>query len=175
MSVLLACGGFIGIGRTHFMKKIGLVRAALTVAVFVIPLPGAQAAEPAMQGKWQITEAEPAPWSPPELGKELTAEGKHLLNLVVTFAAKSVSSKFKLLNCKSNVIYEANSLEVDALFQGNLPEPNPAAAAAHLGFPQGDIPGVDVRCVNETFTFHFRDPNTALININRVIYTFKRQ
>jgi hypothetical protein len=128
-----------------------------------------------MQGKWQIVEAAPAPWSPPELRKELAAEGKHLLNLVVTFAPKSVSSKFKLLNCKSNVIYEANSLEVDALFQGNLPEPNPAAAAAHLGFPRGDIPGMDVRCVNETFTFHFRDPNTALININRVIYTFKRQ
>jgi hypothetical protein len=157
------------------MKMTDLVRAAVAVAALIAPLSSAQAFEPSMQGKWQIVEASPAPWSPSELRKELAAEGKHLLNLVVTFAPTSVSSKFKLLNCKSKVIYEANSLEVDALFQGNLPEPNPSAAAAHLGFPKGDIPGVDVRCVNETFTFHFRDPNTALININRVIYTFKRQ
>jgi hypothetical protein len=73
------------------------------------------------------------------------------------------------------VIYEANSLEVDALFQGNLPEPNPAAAAARMGFPRSDIPGVDVRCINQTFTFHFRDASTALININNVIYTLKRR
>jgi hypothetical protein len=73
------------------------------------------------------------------------------------------------------VLYATNSIEVDALFQGNLPEPNPAAAAARLGFPKGDIPGVDVRCLKTLHTFHFRDPNTALINIDRVIYTFKRQ
>src|SRR5438270_130069 len=53
--------------------------------------------------------------------------------------------------------------------------PMPAAAAARLGFPKGDIPGVDVRCLKTLHTFHFRDPNTALINIDRVIYTFKRQ
>ena len=84
-------------------------------------------------------------------------------------------SKFKLFNCKRRVIYEPNALEVDALFQGNLPEPNPAAAAAQLGFPKGDIPGVDVQMrQGAQFTFHFRDPNTALINLDRVIYTLKR-
>ena len=51
-----------------------------------------------------------------------------------------------------------NSLEVDALFQGNLPEPNPAAAAARLGFPKGDIPGVDVRCIKETSRFTSSTP-----------------
>ena len=48
-------------------------------------------------------------------------------------------------------------------------------SAARLGFPKGDIPGVDVQCINAKFTFHFRDRNTALLNIDRVIYTFKRQ
>ena len=90
-------------------------------------------------------------------------------------APGTVKSKFKPFDCKSKVLYDANSIEVDALFQGNLPEPNPAAAAARLGFPKGDIPGVDVRCLKALHTFHFRDANTALINLDRVIYTFKRQ
>ena len=32
-----------------------------------------------------------------------------------------------------------------------------------------------MRCLKALHTFHFRDPNTALINLDRVIYTFKRQ
>ena len=98
-----------------------------------------------------------------------------MLKTEVTFAPGSVVSKFKPFSCKSKVRYEANSIEADALFQGNLPEPNPTAAAARLGFPKGDIPGVDVRCLKALHTFHFRDADTALISINRVIYTFKRQ
>jgi hypothetical protein len=93
----------------------------------------------------------------------------------VTFAPGSVASKWKALNCKSKVLYAANSIEVDALFQGNLPEPNPSAAAARLGFAKGDVPGMDVRCTKALHTFHFRDADTALININRVIYTLKRR
>jgi hypothetical protein len=126
-------------------------------------------------GKWQIVEAVPAPWSNPEDHAVLAAEGKRMLKTEVTFAPGSVTSKFKPFSCRSKVVYEANSIEIDALFQGNLPEPNPAAAAARLGFPRGDIPGMDVRCLKALHTFHFRDPNTALINMNRVIYTFKRQ
>ena len=86
-----------------------------------------------------------------------------------------MKSKFKPFDCKSKVIYTPNSIEVDALFQGNLPEPNPAAAATRLLLPKGDIPSVDVRCLKTLHTFHFRDPNTALINLDRVIYMLKRQ
>jgi hypothetical protein len=93
----------------------------------------------------------------------------------VTFVPGSVKSKFKPFDCKSKVLYDPNSIEVDALFQGNLPEPNPTAEAVRLGFPRNDIPGVDVRCLKAFWTFHFRDPDTALININRVIYTLKRK
>ena len=86
-----------------------------------------------------------------------------------------MKSKLKPFVCKSKVLYESNTIEVDALFQGNLPEPNPAAAAVRLGFPKGDIPSVDVRCLKALQTFHFRDLDTALINLDRVIYTLKRQ
>jgi hypothetical protein len=137
--------------------------------------PGAQAGEPSILGRWQIADATPAPWTRPEEKAALTAQGKHLINLVVSFKPTSVQSKFKLFSCKRRVAYEPVELQVDALFQGNLPEPNPGAVARRMGFPRGDVPSVDVKCINAKFTFHFRDPNTALINLNRVIYTFKRQ
>jgi hypothetical protein len=129
-----------------------------------------------MLGTWQIAEAQPAPWTAPGVQAALAAAGKRMLNTEITFAAGSIKSKWKPFDCKSKVLYAANSIEVDALFQGNLPEPNPAAAAVRLGFPKsGDIPGVDVRCLKALYTFHFRDPNTALINYERIIYTLKRQ
>ena len=137
--------------------------------------PTAPAAGVSILGTWHIVEAVPAPWVKPEEQAALAAAGRRLLNTEVIFAPGSVKSKFKPFDCKSKVLYDTNSIEVDALFQGNLPEPNPAAAAARLGFPKGDIPGVDVRCLKALHTFHFRDANTALINLDRVIYTFKRQ
>ena len=157
------------------MKHFNACRAALACAALLTFATAASAADVSMLGKWQIVDAVAAPWSPPREQASLTAVGKRMLNLDVTFAPGSVTSKFKPLNCKRRVIYETNSIEVDALFQGNLPEPNPAAAAARLGFPKGDIPGIDVNCIEGRFTFHLRDPNTALINVDRVIYTLKRQ
>jgi hypothetical protein len=147
---------------------------AALIALAVAALQAA-AADISIIGKWQIVEAVPAPWAAPDDLAALTAEAKRMLKTEVTFAPSSVVSKFKPFSCKSKVRYEANSIEADALFQGNLPEPNPTAAAARLGFPKGDIPGVDVRCLKALHTFHFRDAATALININRVIYTFKRR
>ena len=157
------------------MKHRNACRAAFALAMLVMFGPNALAAGISMLGKWQIVEAVPAPWSRPEEQAALAAGGKHLLNTEVLFAPGSVKSKFKPFDCKSKVLYESNTIEVDALFQGNLPEPNPAAAATRLGFPKGDIPSVDVRCLKTLHTFHFRDPNTALINLDRVIYTFKRR
>ena len=152
-----------------------LFRAALAFAALVSFVPNAPAAPASIFGTWQIVDAVPAPWARAEHQGALAATGKRLLKTEVTFAKGSVKSKFKPFDCKSKVLYEANSIQVDALFQGNLPEPNPAATAMRMGFPRGDIPGVDVRCLKALHTFHFRDPNTALINMNRVIYTFKRQ
>jgi hypothetical protein len=137
---------------------------------------GALAADNPILGTWAFVEAVPAPWSKLEDKAALEAEGRNLLKTEVTFANGQVKSKYKPFSCKSKVIYTPNSIEVDALFQGNLPEPNPAAAAVRLGFPKsGDIPGVDVRCLKAQHTLHFRDRDTALINIGRVIYTLKRR
>ena len=157
------------------MKHRNACRAAFALAMLVMFGPNALAAGISMLGKWQIVEAVPAPWSRPEEQAALAASGKRLINTEVLFAPGTVKSKFKPFDCKSKVLYATNSIEVDALFQGNLPEPNPAAAAARLGFPKGDIPSMDVRCLKALHTFHFRDPNTALINFDRVIYTLKRQ
>lgn len=151
--------------------SIGLALAALLVS----PMSGS-AESISIQGTWRIVEAQPAPWSAPERREALAASGKRMIDTEVTFGPSSVKSKFKPWDCKSKVIYAANAIEVDALFQGNLPEPNPAAAAVRLGFPKGgDIPSIDVRCLKALFTFHFRDPNTTMINLDRVIYTLKRQ
>ena len=148
--------------------------AAVLIAMAAATLPIA-AADISIIGKWQIAEAVVAPWAPPGEQAALAAGAKRMLKTEVTFGPGSVASKFKPFDCKSKVLYEPNSIEADALFQGNLPEPNPTAAAARLGFAKGDIPGVDVRCLKAQHTFHFRDANTALISINRVIYTLKRQ
>ena len=157
------------------MKHCNAWRAAITLAALLMFAPDAPAAGVSILGKWQIVEAVPAPWSRPEEQAALGAAGRRMLKTEVTFAASSVSSKFKPFDCKSKVLYETNAIQFDALFQGNLPEPNPAAAAARLGFPKGDVPSVDVRCLKALHTFHFRDANTALINLDRVIYTLKRQ
>jgi hypothetical protein len=157
------------------MRPYALRSVAFAIAAMALSPAGVWGADISILGQWRIVEAQPAPWSPPENAAALKAEGQHMLGTEVTFANGKVSSKFKPWDCKSKVIYTPNTIEVDALFQGNLPEPNPAGAAARLGFPKRDIPGVDVRCLKALFTFHFRDPGTAMINIGRVIYTLKRQ
>jgi hypothetical protein len=157
------------------MKPWRLLLPAATLAGLVLFAPAAAAEDISILGRWEFTEAAPAPWSKPEDKTELEAEAKRLLGTEVTFAKGTVKSKFKPFDCKKRVIYTANAIAVDALFQGNLPEPNPTAAAARLGFPKGDVPGMDVRCLKALYTFHFRDADTALININRVIYTLKRR
>ena len=157
------------------MKHLNVCHTVLACAALAVWAPDAMAANESILGNWQIVEAVAAPWSRPQEQAALAAASKRLLNTVVTFAPSSVKSKFKPFDCKSKVIYTPNSIEVDALFQGNLPEPNPAAAAARLGFPKGEIPSVDVRCLKALHTFHFRDPDTALFNYDRVIYTLKRQ
>jgi hypothetical protein len=170
---LSARGG--GSGGALRMTHRNACRAALAFAALCFVAPEAQAAGVSILGKWQIVEAVPAPWVRPDGQAPLAAAGRRQLNVDVTFGPHSVISKFKPFDCKSKVLYETNSIQVDALFQGNLPEPNPAAAAARLGFPKGDIPSVDVRCLKALHTFHFRDANTAMIHLDRVIYTLKRQ
>jgi hypothetical protein len=155
--------------------KHGATFSRIALVFLAVSASGARAADLSILGTWKIVEAAPGPWTPQEERAVLSAQGKHLLNLTVAFKPTSVRSKFKLFSCRRHVSYESVDLPADALFQGNLPEPNPAAIARRLGFPRGDVPSVDVKCINAKFTFHFRDKDTAMINLNRVIYTFKRQ
>ncbi|MCW5692007.1 MAG: hypothetical protein KIT48_06555 [Pseudolabrys sp.] len=149
--------------------------AFAVLALLACAVSGARADDISIIGRWEIVEAMPAPWTKPEERSTLVARGRGLTKLVITFAPNSVSSKFKLFQCKRGVDYDHLRLQVDALFQGNLPEPNPTAEARRLGFPRGDIPSVDVRCINAVFSFHFRDRDTALFALDNVIYTLKRR
>ncbi len=130
-------------------------------------------AEMSLLGTWEIVEAQPAPWAGASQRAALAAEGKRQLKLLITFTPKEVVSRNRAIACR-RAAYEPTDYEADAIFQGNLPEPNPTAAAQRLGFKKGEIPGVDLRCTGGQFSYHFRDRNTAMTALNNVIYTLKR-
>ena len=149
----------------------GLAVTACLAAASALAAP----AEISILGDWEIVEAEPGPWTDPADRPALMSEGKRMRKLVISFAANQVHSKHRAFSCTRGVTYEPNSLDPDSIFQGNLPEPNPTAAALRMGFARSAIPGVDVRCLKATYTFHFRDRNTTLFNLDNVIYTLKRR
>ena len=156
-----------------------MTRRPILPAVAVLALLGAdpmrlRAADISILGKWEIAEAAPGPWTAEGDRAALNAQGKRMLKTVITFANGKVVSRYKAFNCTRSVIYEPNALDPDSIFQGNLPEPNPTAAALRLGFKRGEIQGVDVRCLKAKYTFHFRDANTAMFNLDNIIYTLKR-
>jgi hypothetical protein len=155
-----------------------LARFLAAAAVAALPglaAGGAARADNPMLGTWEIVDAVPGPWVEPDRRAAMVAEGRRMLKLAITFGPKELKSSHKLYTCKRGVVYEPNELEVDSIFDGNLPEPNPAAAGARLGFPRTGIKGVDVRCLKARFTFHFRDADTAMTTLNSVIYTLKRR
>ena len=129
-----------------------------------------------MLGQWEIVEAVPAPWADEKNHAALAAEGKRMLKLVITFEPKAVKSTNRAFECKRAVIYEPNEIEFGRPVPGQ-----PAGAQSDRGgnppraFKRGDIPGVDVRCLKAQYTFHFRDADTAMFSLNRVIYTLKRR
>jgi hypothetical protein len=137
-------------------------------------LPAARAQANSLLGSWEIVDAQPAPWADEDRHAALVAAGKRTLKQVVTFAAREVSSKHKPFACK-RALYEVTTYEADAIFQGNLPEPNPAAVARRFGFKKGEVPGVDIKCIRSgPYSYHFRDRNTVLTALSNVIYTLKR-
>jgi len=145
----------------------------LAVFALIVPAPGHAQQQPLI-GTWEIVEAQPAPWTPENQHASLTAEGKRLLKQIITFAPNEVISKHKALACR-RAQYEPTDYEADAMFQGNLPEPNPTAAAIRLGFKKGEVPGVDLKCTSGAYSYHFRDRNTVLTARSNVIYMLKRQ
>jgi hypothetical protein len=145
--------------------------AALLPLLFAAP--AAQAQSNPLLGTWEFVEAQPAPWVEEAKHPALAAAGKRMLKQVITFAPTAVTSRQKWLACK-RAEYETTTYEADALFQGNLPEPNPTAAAIRLGFKRGETPGVDLKCTSGVYSYHFLDKNTAKTALSNVIYTLKR-
>ena len=151
-----------------------MIRLLTVMLAFIAGAPcSVKAQDNPLLGTWEIVEAQPAPWAEESQHVSLAAEGRRLLKQVMTFAPREVVSRHKALACK-RAEYEPTEYEADAIFQGNLPEPNPTAAALRLGFKKGEIPGVDVQCSSGAYSYHFRDRNTALTAFRHVIYTLKR-
>ena len=151
-----------------------LLPALAALALLSADPTGARAQDISIFGTWEIVEAAPGPWTEESQRAALTAQGKHMLKTVITFSNGKVASRHKAFNCTRAVLYEPNALDADTIFSGNLPEPNPTAAALRLGFKRGEVKGVDVRCLKAKYTFHFRDANTAMFNLDNIIYTLKR-
>ena len=149
-------------------------RVACFAVAFLIAASGQSAAQGiSLLGTWEIVEARPAPWVEESKHAPLIAHGKRMIGQTVTFTSREVTSKYKPLACK-RAQYENTNYEADAIFQGNLPEPNPTAAAVRLGFKKGETAGVDLRCTSGSYSYHFRDRGTALTALSNVIYTLKR-
>jgi hypothetical protein len=125
-------------------------------------------------GDWVIVQAVPAPWAAEARHDALAAQGKRRVDTAVSFTAREVASKDRALACK-RALYEPTEVPADAIFQGNLPEPNPTAAARRLGFAKGDVRTVDMRCTRGLFSYYFLDRDTALTALDNVIYTLKRK
>ncbi|HEY2137364.1 MAG TPA: hypothetical protein VGH49_15840, partial [Xanthobacteraceae bacterium] len=72
-------------------------------------------------GKWEIVAAAPGPWTAEKERPALTAEGRKLLKLQITFAPTEVIAHHKTLAC-TEAEYEETTYSPDALFQGSLLE-----------------------------------------------------
>jgi hypothetical protein len=145
----------------------------LQAGLFVVAAgPVAGAAELTLLGSWKISDAVMAPWvaqqSPGELAEIAKLKGQALTFKLHEIIAPSV------IGC-SDVGYEVTSLPPESLFQGSLPEGRQAQAAAALGLPAGEVPGIDAACSTGLFSYHFRDGDSALFALDNVIYTLTRQ
>jgi len=155
-------------GKKTLLTLVLLAALGLVAATWL----DAIAAENPLFGKWQITDAAAAPWAGKQRGQ--SAETRKLLNLQISFAAKTMKSNYPTLNC-TDAAFEISSDPPDVLFQGMLSEPNQESVAQSLGFPRGDVPSVEVNCSSGDIPFHFRDANTVLFALNDVIYTLTRR
>ncbi|RJF88432.1 hypothetical protein D3874_16585 [Oleomonas cavernae] len=132
----------------------------------------AHAADQTLLGAWKISDAVMAPWVAQQSPDEV-AEMAKLKGQPVTFAAHEVIAA-SVIGC-TDVGYEVTRIPPEGLFQGGLPEGRQAQAAAALGLPPGEVPGIDVACSTGLFSYHFRDASTALFALDNVIYTLTRQ
>jgi len=150
------------------------MKAIVTTAISLLACTAAAAQTNPLLGRWQIDAAAVAPWIGADKIHTIKEEDvRRFVKQRVTFESAGVKARDPLLACK-DARYEPTRIPPAGLFQGNLPEPKAGIAKA-IGFPVGDVPGIDVACSNGRFSYHFRDKDTALFALDNVIYTLKRR
>jgi hypothetical protein len=126
-------------------------------------------------GAWEIARFEIAPWvDQAEDRTGLQADGATRHKLKIEFAPNEVISKDEILGCTA-AHYQPTNYPAEAIFQGNLPEPDQEKLAGGLGLPQGDIPGFDLDCSTGLFSYHFANADTLLFALSDVVYWLARQ
>lgn len=155
------------------------IPALLAGALLLCAEASSKAENPAFYlGTWRVASAVVAPWAdtsqPPS-----TAEKDALVGKTVTFRAASIDGP-KQLACR-NLNYKLVDSGPDMLFQGELaepregqPPPDPAAAAAALGFKGVSWKTLETGCSNE-LDFHFLDEKTAEFGLNDYVYRMEKQ
>lgn len=159
-----------------------LARAIMICGLMIAPAGAASEAGPQpapsahpIYGQWEVTRFEIAPWvDQAEDRKDLEADGATRLKLRIEFAPNEVISKDEVLGCTA-AHYQPTNYPAEAIFQGNLPEPDQEKLATGLGFPLGDIPGFDLDCSTGLFSYHFANADTLLFALSDVVYWLARQ
>ena len=149
------------------------VLASIACLALVAPALANPPPDDALTGNWEIVDAAPAPWADAKERGNLAIQGKKLIKTPVSFGRTDVTSPAKALACKK-ADYEGTDYSPDAMFRGALLEPNQDRVVREMGFPKGDVPGVDVTCESETLSYHFRDKTTILVAFDNIVYTLKK-
>lgn len=124
-------------------------------------------------GRWAYASSVTAPWL--ENGEQEPTPESSIIAAPIVFAEAS-SSGPDFIACDKPA-YSVRKLGSDALFEGNLA--NPADQAPRLGFTSDDVTTMNFQCASRTggdgsFEFAMSDPDTILLGLSNVIYTFKR-
>ncbi len=150
----------------------------LALAIFAAIAPPPAHADAFYFGTWRVASAVVAPWAD-TLRPPSTAEKDALVGKTVVFRAASIDGP-KQLACR-NLKYKLVDSGPDMLFQGELaepregkPPPDPAAAAAALGFKGASWKTLETGCGNE-LDFHFLDEKTAEFGLNDYVYRMEKQ
>ncbi|HXC26524.1 MAG TPA: hypothetical protein VNV38_01110 [Stellaceae bacterium] len=153
--------------------------ATLLAGAIVLSLVGPAAADgPAFYlGAWQIASAVVGPWADPATPDQ--SEMKTLVGKTLTFRPGAIDGP-KQFACH-NLKYKITEGGADMLFQGSLaephegkPPPDPAAAAAALGFKGTSWKTLETGCGNE-IDFHFLDDKTAEFGLNDYVYRIEKK
>ncbi len=151
------------------MSGTRLIFACLSVVLFsAVP---ASAADSYL-GTWKVTDAKADPWyngngAKPDIDPKLA-------HATIFFAKTSIKGP-QPLGCKK-VKYTISTIGPEDLFEGELESHKQDAAT--LGFKSDKIMSLNEGCVDANadieMDFAFADNDTAVFELNNVIYTMKR-